>query len=109
VVAERDSFRPGSQAIDGEIASQLTDLMKDAETYAGGTMGLASKTGTAEHGEDSRNSNPHAWYVAFAPEGDVAVAVLVENGGDRGQAATGGAVAGPIGRAVIQAALQEAQ
>jgi len=98
-----------NQAIDGEIASQLTDLMKDAETYAGGTMGLASKTGTAEHGEDSRNSNPHAWYVAFAPEGDVAVAVLVENGGDRGQAATGGAVAGPIGRAVIRAALQEAQ
>lgn len=98
-----------TQAVSSDIAAQLTDLMKDAETYAGGTMGLASKTGTAEHGEDSRNSNPHAWYVAFAPDGDVAVAVLVENGGDRGQAATGGSVAAPIGRAVIQAALQEAQ
>lgn len=98
-----------TQAISGDIASQLTDLMKGAERYAGGTTGLASKTGTAEHGVDSRNSNPHAWYVAFAPEGDVAVAVLVENGGDRGQAATGGSVAGPIGRAVIQSALQEAQ
>ncbi|AWT24923.1 MULTISPECIES: peptidoglycan D,D-transpeptidase FtsI family protein [Corynebacterium] len=98
-----------TRAISSDIASQLTDLMKDAEVYAGGTGGLASKTGTAEHGVDSRNSSPHAWYVAFAPQGDVAVAVLVENGGDRGQAATGGSVAAPIGRAVIQAALQEAQ
>ena len=38
----------------------------------------------------------------------VAVAVLVENGGDAGQAATGGSVAAPIGRAVINAAIQEA-
>ena len=41
---------------------------------------------------------------AQAPK--VAVAVLVENGGDR-LSATGGAVAAPIGRAVIAAALQE--
>lgn len=98
-----------TRAISEDIAAQLTDLMEDAERYAGGSTGLASKTGTAEHGVDSRSSNPHAWYVAFAPGGDVAVAVLVENGGDRGQSATGGSVAAPIGRAVIQAALQEAQ
>jgi len=36
----------------------------------------------------------------------VAVAVLVENGGDRGLAAVGASVAAPIGRAVIAAALQ---
>ncbi len=49
---------------------------------------------------------PHVWYVAFAPAEDpqVAVAVLVESGGDRSNlAATGGAVAAPIGRAVIGA------
>jgi peptidoglycan glycosyltransferase len=45
--------------------------------------------------------------VAFAPAQNpqIAVAVLVENGGNRGLGATGGKVAAPIGRAVIGAAL----
>ncbi|MGO1866520.1 MAG: peptidoglycan D,D-transpeptidase FtsI family protein [Corynebacterium variabile] len=99
------------RAISPEVSDQLTDLMRGSEQYSGGSGDIASKTGTAEHGEDSRNSDPHAWYVAFGPseDADVAVAVLVENGGDAGQAATGGSVAAPIGRAVIDAALQEAR
>lgn len=101
--------REAGEAVPENIAQQLTDLMKDAELYAGGESSIASKTGTAEHGEDSRNSNPHAWYIAFSLTGDVAVAVLVENGGNAGQAATGGSVAAPIGRAVIHAAEQEQQ
>ena len=66
------------------------------------------KTGTAEHGTDPRNTPPHAWYIAFAPARapKVAVAVLVENGGNR-LSATGGALAAPIGRATIAAALRE--
>jgi peptidoglycan glycosyltransferase len=68
---------------------------------------IASKTGTAEHGTDPRNTPPHAWYIAFAPARapKVAVAVLVENGGNR-LSATGGALAAPIGRAAIAAALR---
>lgn len=96
-----------AEAIPQNVADQLTELMKDAEAHAGGPSGIASKTGTAEHGEDSRNSNPHAWYIAFSLEGDVAVSVLVENGGNAGRDATGGSLAAPIGRAVIQAAEQE--
>lgn len=102
-----------NQAISAEQATTLTELMKGSERMTQGTTGtdIASKTGTAEHGEDSRNSNPHAWYIAFGPtkDADVAVAVLVKNGGDRGQAATGGSVAAPIGRAVIDAALRSAR
>ena len=47
---------------------------------------IASKTGTAEHGTDPKNTPPDCWYVAFAPANNpqVAVAVLVENGGDLG-------------------------
>lgn len=97
-----------NQAITKEVADQLTQLMITSERWTTGYAGadIASKTGTAEHGEDSRNSNPHAWYIAFGPtsNADVAVAVLVKNGGNRGQAATGGSVAAPIGRAVIAAA-----
>lgn len=98
-----------TRAVPQKTADTLKDLMVEAEKWAGGDSSIASKTGTAEHGEDSRNSNPHAWYIAFSTTADVAVAVLVENGGDRGQAATGGSVAGPIGRAVIHAAEKEQQ
>lgn len=100
-------------AMPPEVATTLTALMVGAEERAG-TAGringvqIASKTGTAEHGADPKNTPPHAWYIAFAPADDpqVAVAVLVENGGDRALAATGGSVAAPVGRAVIGAALQ---
>ena len=100
------------RAVSPQVAAKLTELMVGAENVAqqkGAIPGvqIASKTGTAEHGSDPRNTPPHAWYIAFAPAQTpkVAVAVLVENGGDR-LSATGGALAAPIGRAVIQAALQ---
>ncbi|MGK2903930.1 MAG: D,D-transpeptidase PbpA [Mycobacterium sp.] len=102
------------RAVSAQVAATLTDLMVGAEQVTqqkGAIAGvqIASKTGTAEHGTDPRNTPPHAWYIAFAPAQapKVAVAVLVENGGDR-LSATGGAVAAPIGRATIAAALREA-
>ncbi|MGB5151249.1 MAG: D,D-transpeptidase PbpA, partial [Mycobacterium sp.] len=101
------------RAVSPQVAATLTDLMVGAEQVTqqkGAIAGvqIASKTGTAEHGTDPRNTPPHAWYIAFAPAQapKVAVAVLVENGGDR-LSATGGAVAAPIGRATIAAALRE--
>jgi len=101
------------RAVPPEVAATLTDLMVAAEQVTqqkGAIAGvqIASKTGTAEHGTDPRNTPPHAWYIAFAPAQAprVAVAVVVENGGDR-LSATGGALAAPIGRATIAAALRE--
>jgi len=101
------------RAVSTQVAATLTDLMVGAEQVTqqkGAIAGvqIASKTGTAEHGTDPRNTPPHAWYIAFAPaqKPKVAVAVLVENGGDR-LSATGGALAAPIGRATIAAALRE--
>lgn len=100
------------RAVSQQVADTLTDLMVAAEQVTqqkGAIAGvqIASKTGTAEHGTDPRNTPPHAWYIAFAPAQDpkVAVAVLVENGGNR-LSATGGALAAPIGRAAIAAALR---
>lgn len=104
--------REQRRAVSSQVAAKLTELMIDAERVTqqeGAIPGvqIASKTGTAEHGPDPRNTPPHAWYIAFAPANapKVAVAVVVEDGGNR-LAATGGALAAPIGRAVIQAALQ---
>ena len=53
---------------------------------------------------------PHAWFVCFAPAGPdetptIAVAVIVLDGGDLGSEATGGQVAAPIAKQVVEAYL----
>jgi len=65
---------------------------------------VAGKTGTAQHGEGAA---PHAWFVCFAPAQNpvVAVAVIVLDGGSLSSEATGGALAAPIARQVVEAAL----
>ena len=104
------------QAVPADVARTITDLMIGAEnrTQGGGKITgvqIAAKTGTAEHGTDPKATPPHNWYVAFAPAEapKIAVAVLVENGGDRSLEATGGSRAAPIGRAVIAAGLRSAR
>ncbi|TCO64633.1 penicillin-binding transpeptidase domain-containing protein [Actinocrispum wychmicini] len=99
-----------SRAMTGSNAQALRDMMKLSEDHTKGDgkvqgLVIASKTGTAEHGSDPKNTPPHAWYVAFAPADNpqIAVAVVVENGGDRGLAATGSSVAAGVGRAAINA------
>ncbi len=101
-------------AMSRQTAESITDMMIASEENTSGDgkisgVTIASKTGTAERGD--ADTPPHVWYVAFAPAEDpqVAVAVLVEDGGGEGLDATGGAVASPIGRAIIAAALQGAR
>ena len=66
-------------------------------------MTVAGKTGTAQHGE---GEDLHAWFVCFARGGSrIAVAVIVLDGGSLGSEATGGQVAAPIARAVLEAGL----
>jgi peptidoglycan glycosyltransferase len=99
-------------AMSAANAATLRDMMIQSEVNTGGegrlqNIQVASKTGTAEHGNDPLKTKPHAWYIAFAPaqKPEIAIAVIVEDGGDRGLGATGGKVAAPIGRAVMNAYL----
>lgn len=115
VLDEFDSEEAG-RAMSQGTADQIRKMMVAAENSYGDTgkingVSIAAKTGTAEHGNDPKHTPPHAWYVAFAPADNpqVAIAVLVENGGDQSLEATGGSRAAPIGRAVIGAALQGGQ
>ena len=61
---------------------------------------VAGKTGTAETGENHVNTT---WFIAFAPADNprIAVAVVVER-----QHATGGEVAAPIAKQIMEALLQ---
>jgi peptidoglycan glycosyltransferase len=76
--------------------------------FSGFPIPVAGKTGTATNGEDVP---PNAWFTAFAPAGvndtpRIAVAVIVLDGGTLAdESATGGAIAAPIAREVIDAYL----
>ena len=99
------------RAVSSAIARTLTAMMEKVVTSGTGTRAqirgvrVAGKTGTAQHGQGEA---PHAWFVGFAPANDpqVAVAVLIEDGGNLGSEATGGKVAAPLARAVMQAVLR---
>lgn len=99
-----------STAVSREVADELTSMMELVVASGSGVAAqipgvrVAGKTGTAQHGE---GTDPHAWFAGFAPADDprVAVAVVVEDGGDAGSEATGGRVAAPIARAVMAAVL----
>lgn len=99
-----------SDAVSSATASALTQMMVGVVESGTGRSAridgvqVAGKTGTAQ---TLQGQPPHAWFTAFAPADAprVAVAVIVENGGSLGNEATGGAVAAPIARAVIEAVL----
>ena len=99
-----------STAVSPTTATALRDMMIGVVENGTGTAAkipgiqVAGKTGTAQ---TTDNSAPHAWFTAFAPADAprVAVAVIVEHGGTLGNEATGGRVAAPIAKAVMQAVL----
>ena len=105
---------PGSselgRAVSEETANALTQMMvgvvEDGSGRAAQIQGVpvAGKTGTAQHAEGRA---PHAWFTAFAPADDprIAVAVVVEEGGNTGDEASGGRTAAPVAREVISAHL----
>jgi peptidoglycan glycosyltransferase len=98
------------RAVDSGIASQLVAMMvaNVQEGVASGAriegVEVAGKTGTAENG----TSDPYTlWFTGFAPANDpqVAVAVVVEDGGGQGQSGTGNTIAAPIAKKVMEAVL----
>lgn len=98
------------RAVSAPVAGELTSMMQLVVQSGTGTaaqipgVAVAGKTGTAQH---AVGSPPHAWFIGFAPAQNpqVAVAVLVEDGGSAGSEATGGMVAAPIARDVMRAVL----
>ncbi len=86
-----------------DVARKISEMMIEVVRYGTGKRAqidgiiVAGKTGTAEN----PGGGDHAWFIGFAPAGnpEIAVAVVVENGG------YGGVLAAPIGRKVIIKAL----
>jgi len=105
-------FKPvqANEPISTSTADQLKQMMVqvvekgtgEAARIPGAVVG--GKTGTAQRGEGQA---PHAWFIGFGEAGGkkVAVAVIIEAGGDLGSEATGGKLSAPVAKAVMQAYL----
>jgi peptidoglycan glycosyltransferase len=95
--------------VSAETARDLTAMMVDVvENGTGGNgaipgVPVAGKTGTAQSAADRP---PYAWFTSFAPADDprVAVAVVIEEAGDNTDI-SGGRLAAPVARAVMEAVL----
>jgi peptidoglycan glycosyltransferase len=92
------------RAVSRNVAGELTTMMQSVVTNGTGQaaaipgVAVAGKTGTAQNATGQQS---HAWFISFAPATNprVAVAVIVEHGGQ------GGIAAAPIARSVMCAVL----
>jgi penicillin-binding protein A len=99
-----------SEAISPAVAQQLQSMMVDVVENGTGQnaridgIRVGGKTGTAQRGEGQK---PDAWFVSFASSGDrdVAVAVVIENGAANSADISGGRLAAPIAKDVMEAVL----
>jgi peptidoglycan glycosyltransferase len=107
-VVKRFEGEDFGQVIPEQVAGDLRDMMLQVVESGTGVnaqipgLPVAGKTGTAQHAEGRA---PHAWFIGFTESGDrrIAVAVVVEEGGNVGSEITGGRTAAPIARQVMQA------
>ena len=100
---------PWRRAMSPATAAVLADLMEQVVVSGTGSRAavpgirIAGKTGTAQVTDKA----PHAWFIGYGPvepefgDHSIAIAVVVESGGDSGESATGGSVAAPIAQKVL--------
>lgn len=99
-----------AEPISSETAAALTEMMQSVVTSGSGRLAqipgvaVAGKTGTAQTGRGLAD----VWFTGFAPADDprVVVAVVVEDGGTMRDEASGGVVAAPIARQVMEAVVR---
>ena len=109
-VREQASDSQFGRALDENLAAEMVTMMT-ANVQDGAASNaridgvqVAGKTGTAQNG----STRPFTlWFTGFAPANDpqVAVAVVVENGGGQGQNGSGNDIAAPIAKKVMEAVL----
>jgi peptidoglycan glycosyltransferase len=102
------------RAISPAAAAVLSDLMEQAVLSGTGHnaavpgVRVAGKTGTAE----VTGSAPHVWFIGFAPvdpepgERQIALAIVLEDGGPAGETASGGSVAAPVAATLFETYLK---
>ncbi|MGW1073584.1 peptidoglycan D,D-transpeptidase FtsI family protein [Streptomyces sp. NPDC002537] len=105
------------QAVSADTAKKVQTMMENTAENGTGKKALidgvtvGAKTGTAQHGVNNEKL-PYAWFVSYAKQGDgspVAVAVFIDpegSGIDRDEI-SGGGLAGPIAKKVMEAVIDK--
>jgi penicillin-binding protein A len=104
-----------SQPLSSKNAQTLQSMMETVVTDGTGKKAQISgvtvggKTGTAQHGV-ANSEKPYAWFISYAKLADgsspVAVAVVVEDDGAVRDNISGGGLAAPIAKSVMEAVIQ---
>ncbi|MFD9327337.1 peptidoglycan D,D-transpeptidase FtsI family protein [Streptomyces sp. NPDC060065] len=115
-VIEQTEPEKMSEPLSSENAGILQSMMetvvkdgtgKNAQINEDGVT-VGGKTGTAQHGVDN-SENPYAWFISYAKLSDgstpVAVAVVVEDESANRDDISGGGLAAPIAKSVMQAVI----
>ncbi|WUH92165.1 penicillin-binding protein 2 [Streptomyces sp. NBC_00433] len=107
--------KPMSKPLTPENAQKLQSMMETVVTEGTGKnakipgVRVGGKTGTAQHGINNDKA-PYAWFVSYAmtDQGSpVAVAVVVEDGSANRDDISGGGLAAPIAKSVMEAVLNK--
>jgi peptidoglycan glycosyltransferase len=114
-VLDRTEPEEWKRPISPQIAETLNTLMQSVATSGTASccialangVPVAAKTGTAQLNQPGEPERSHAWIVAFAPADDpqYAVAVMLKGTNAEISASTGGQLAGPVAKTVLDAAL----
>ncbi|MFD5003149.1 peptidoglycan D,D-transpeptidase FtsI family protein [Streptomyces mutabilis] len=104
-----------SKPLSADNAQILQDMMETVVEKGTGSnaqidgVTVGGKTGTAQHGVDNKE-NPYAWFISYAKGEDgsspVAVAVVVEDENAVRDDISGGGLAAPIAKNVMEAVLE---
>ncbi|MFF5984342.1 peptidoglycan D,D-transpeptidase FtsI family protein [Streptomyces olindensis] len=103
-----------SQPLSAKNAQILQSMMETVVDKGTGSRAkidgvkVGGKTGTAQHGVDN-SENPYAWFISYAKDADgsapVAVAVVIEDDNAVRDDISGGGLAAPIARNVMEAVI----
>ncbi|MET7291714.1 penicillin-binding protein 2 [Streptomyces griseoloalbus] len=96
------------------LQSMMETVVKDGTGSRAQVPGVTvgGKTGTAQHGVDN-SENPYAWFISYAKNSDgsspVAVAVVIEDEDAVRDDISGGGLAAPIAKSVMEAVVKGKQ
>ncbi|MFE9495940.1 penicillin-binding transpeptidase domain-containing protein [Streptomyces collinus] len=107
----QEMSRPLSPKNAQVLQQMMETVVKDGtgkNAQIGGGVTVGGKTGTAQHGV-ANSANPYAWFISYAKLSDgsspVAVAVVVEDENANRDDISGGGLAAPIAKNVMEAVI----
>ncbi|MGW7103727.1 peptidoglycan D,D-transpeptidase FtsI family protein [Streptomyces sp. NPDC054838] len=107
----QEMSRPLSAANAQKVQQMMVNVVENGTGTPAKIKGVTvgGKTGTAQHGEKNAK-RPYAWFISYAklPDGSspVAVAVVIEDSAADREDITGGGLAAPVAKAVMEAVVK---